>query len=154
MNTTASSSPATFDRTAPSSNADRVRGIYAAFGRGDVPSILAELAEDVDWEYGIAANPVPWLQPRQGRAAVGGFFEALGALEFHTFAPHTILSGPGVVVALVDIEATVRATGARIREVNEAHIFHFDERGRVVRFRHGVDTARHIAAVRGAATPA
>lgn len=36
---------------------ETVRQIYAAFGRGDVPAILACLAEDVDWEYGQPPNP-------------------------------------------------------------------------------------------------
>ena len=32
------------------SNLATVRGIYAAFGRGDIPAILDALAEDVEWE--------------------------------------------------------------------------------------------------------
>ena len=47
------------------SNIPTVQDIYAAFGRGDVPAILAQLAEDVDWEYGMADAGVPWLQPRR-----------------------------------------------------------------------------------------
>jgi uncharacterized protein len=137
-----------------SSNADRVRNLYGFFARQDVPAILELLAEEVEWDYGYPGIAVPWLKPRQGRAAVAGFFEALGGLEFHAFTPHTILEGPGLVVVLVDVEATVKATGGRIREVNEVHLFHFDERGRIVRFRHAVDTAQHIAAWRGAALTA
>ena len=32
--------------------------IYEAFGRGDVPSILDCLAEDVQWEYAWTESPV------------------------------------------------------------------------------------------------
>lgn len=43
--------------------------IHAAFGRGDIPCILAQSAEDVDWEHDKVA-PVPWRRPRKGRAQV------------------------------------------------------------------------------------
>ena len=42
---------------------ETVQHLYAAFGRGDVPTILAGLADDVDWEHDAFPNPVPWLQP-------------------------------------------------------------------------------------------
>jgi ketosteroid isomerase-like protein len=131
------------------SNVRTVETIYAAFGRGDVPAILEHLAEDVEWEYGQAENPVPWLQRRSGRAAVGQFFAALSALEFHKFVPKVMLEGAGVVVALIDLEATVKQTGRRIAEEDETHIWRFDDRGSVIRFRHAVDTAQHVAAFRG-----
>ena len=121
-------------------HADTIRQIYESFGRGDISSILAALAEDVEWEYGEASTDVPWLKPRRGRDAVGGFFEALGALDFHHFQPKTLLESDGTVVALIDVEATVRATGRRVIELDEVHIWHFDAAGRVTRFRHRADT--------------
>lgn len=129
-------------------NADVVGRIYEAFGRGDVPAILDHLAEDVEWEYGVNSTSVPWLQPRRGRQEVPGFFEALGALEFHTFAPKTMLESEDVVVALVDLDATVKETGQRIVEEDEAHIWHFAD-GQVVRFRHRADTHQHQLAYQG-----
>ena len=58
---------------------ETVQDIYAAFGRGDVPAILTRLADDVQWEYATAANPIPWLQPLTGRDQVPRFFEALAS---------------------------------------------------------------------------
>ncbi len=121
-------------------NAEKVRQMYEAFGRGDIPFILSALADDVEWEYGDVSTDVPWLQPRRGRAAVAGFFEALGALDFHGFQPTVVLESGALVVALIDLEATVRATGRRVVEVDEVHIWHFDAAGRVARFRHRADT--------------
>lgn len=118
-----------------------IQDIYAAFGRGDVAAILERLADSVEWEYGIASTDVPWLQPRRGREAVGGFFAALGsALEIHRFETKTFLESGNVVVALCDFEATVKATGRRIDEQDEVHIWHFDAAGQVSRFRHRADT--------------
>jgi ketosteroid isomerase-like protein len=130
-------------------NTETVQKIYAAFGRGDLPAILEHLAESVEWEYGGSPDDVPWLLPRRGREGAAQFFGSLAALEFQRFETKTLLEGSGMVVALIDIEATVKANGRRIRETDEVHIFHFDGAGRVVKFRHRVDTAQHRAAFRG-----
>lgn len=130
------------------SNLQKVRDMYAAFGRGDVPAILEHLAEDIEWEYGAAPNPVPWLQPRRGRAQVVEFFKALGDVEFQRFEPTTLLEGERLVVALVSLEATVKSTGRKVVEEDYAHVWRFDDRGRVVRFRHAGDTYQHAQACR------
>lgn len=130
---------------------ETVQGIYAAFGRGDIPAILETLAEDVDWEYAWASSEVPWLEPRRGRAAVAGFFQAVGAhLEFSRFTVNDILEGPNVVVGLVSVDAKVKGTDRPLREIDEAHIWRFDDRGRVSRFRHAADTLGHLRAWKGA----
>lgn len=125
-----------------------VREIYAAFARGETPAILEKLSDSVEWEYGLAQNGVPWLQPRRGRQGAKEFFESLGALEFHKFVPKVMLEAPGVVVVLLDLEVTVKATGRRIVEEDERHIWHFDGDGQVVRFRHLVDSYQHAMAHR------
>ncbi len=130
------------------SNLTAIQEIYAAFGRGDVPGILQHLAEDVEWEYG-GSTEVPWLETRHGRNGAAEFFAALAALEISHFRVKLVLEGPGVVVVLVDLEATVEATGRPIREEDEVHIWYFNDQAQVTRFRHRVDTAQHAAAYRG-----
>jgi len=125
-----------------------VQEIYAAFGRGDVAAILDKLDEGVEWEYGGSPDGVPWLQPRRGKAGAAEFFLSLGELDIQKFVPKALLEGNGVVVALVDIEAVVRKTGRRFAEEDEVHLWHFNEAGRVVRFRHRVDTQQQVAAWR------
>jgi ketosteroid isomerase-like protein len=128
---------------------EKVQSIYAAFGRGDVPAILEHLHEDVEWEYQPVTTDVPWLLARRGRTDAAGFFVAVGTeLEITHFAPKTFLEGPGVVAVLCDITATVRRTGQSFREVDEVHLWHFDAAGRVVRFRHCVDTEQQARAWR------
>lgn len=132
-----------------SANTNTVREIYEAFGRGDVPAILAKLDDGVVWEYGFAPNEVPWLQHRQGRAEAANFFESLAALEFHNFTPKAILAGEGVVLALIDISFTVKKTGKKFSEEDEVHVWRFNDAGKVVRFRHCTDTKQHAQAYRG-----
>jgi ketosteroid isomerase-like protein len=129
-------------------NVKTIQEIYAAFGAGDIPAILAKLSADVDWEYGQGGSDVPWLQSRRGRDAVGGFFAAVADLEFHKFAPKEIIDGPNVVVALIDVDFTVKKTGKRVTEEDEIHVWRFNDAGEVVRFRHGADTQTHAMAWR------
>jgi ketosteroid isomerase-like protein len=133
------------------SHIETVQEIYAAFGRGDVPAILDRLADDVRWEHwpdgsGAQRHGVPWLAERTGREEVGGFFAGLAALDIHTFAPRAFLAGDGMVAAVIDLDATVVATGERFRDV-EVHLWTFGADGRVTEFRHVVDTAKHVEAV-------
>lgn len=48
---------------APMSTRDQnlatVQTIYAAFGRGDVPTILGALSEDIEWEAGGLDHGIP-----------------------------------------------------------------------------------------------
>ena len=131
------------------SNLQTVREIYDAFGRGDVLAILSRLSESVEWEYGPASTNVPWLQRRRGRDGAAGFFASTAEFEMHRFTPKEFLEGPGVVVVLLDVELTVRATGRRIAEEDEIHVWRFDGDGRVVRYRHGLDTHMHQLAWAG-----
>ena len=127
-----------------------VASIYEAFGRGDVATILATLAEDVRWEEWAdnraQKSGVPWLQPRQGPAGALEFFAIAGQFEIHEFRVLSLLAGGDQVVAEVVIDATV-PTGARYRD-EELHLWTFNAAGKVVRLRHYVDTAKHIAAAR------
>jgi hypothetical protein len=70
-------------------------------------------------------------------------------LDIHSFQPKAILEAGPVVVALIDLDATVRRTGSRIVEEDEAHIWHFNPAGKVRRFRHRADTHQHWAAYGG-----
>jgi ketosteroid isomerase-like protein len=132
------------------SNLTTVQEIYAAFGKGDVPAILDHLADSVEWEYGAGTAEIPWLKKRHGRAGAAEFFASLSALEIHTFIPKRFLEGPDLVVVLLELEASVKSTGKRIVEEDEVHIWYFDDKNRVTRFRHRVDTQQHLAAYRGA----
>ncbi len=101
------------------SNVETVQGVYEAFGRGDIPSILSHLASDVKWEQWLGGNAaadakIAYLVPRQGSEAVGGFFEALQGIEFHGFEPYALLAGEHRAVALIRTDLEVRATGATV----------------------------------------
>jgi ketosteroid isomerase-like protein len=84
-------------------NAATVAGIYDAFGRGDVPAILARLAEDVAWEdwrdnWAQRAG-VPAMARRSGPAEVADFFAIVGTWTLHEFAVLDVIGNGRQVVA-------------------------------------------------------
>ncbi|MCL4196653.1 MAG: nuclear transport factor 2 family protein [Phycisphaerales bacterium] len=125
------------------SNVSTIQEVYAAFVRGDVAWIHCQLADDVRWEYGPTSMNVPWPRRRRGREEVAGFFASLAEMEMQHFQPKDFLEGPGLVVVLLDINLTVRATGRRVVETDELHVWRFDDSGRITHFRHGCDTHLH-----------
>jgi ketosteroid isomerase-like protein len=122
---------------------ETVRGIYAAFGRQDVNAILEQLAPDVDWEYAYRDEGIPWLMPRRGREGALAFFQSLAALRLEKFVLKQLLGDGSLVVATLDVEGVAVATGKRFVEQDEVHLWHFNARGQVQRFRHVVDTLQH-----------
>jgi uncharacterized protein len=125
--------------------------IYEAFGRGDVPAVLEHLADDVawdDWPDNFAQRAgAPHLVPRHGREDVAGFFGVIAAWTVLGFEVRDVIGDGRQVVA--EIRASFALPdGGRFAD-EELHLWTFDEAGRVCRFRHYVDTAKHIAASRG-----
>ena len=135
-----------------SSNVDTVRGIYEAFGRGDIPAILAVLADDVAWEAwednSAVRGGVPWMVERRGRDAVGSFFEVVGQMEVVDFEVLNLLEGGDEVAATFVFEAKLPNHGGGHYRDEEIHLWTFDADGKVARLRHYTDTAKHLAALR------
>jgi ketosteroid isomerase-like protein len=120
---------------------ETVQPIYATFGRSGVPAILAQLADDVEWDYPTAPNPIPWQQPLRGRDQVPKFFDALCAgVESTRFEVNKIFGNDSTVVDLVTLDDTACATGRAGQEIDEVRIWRFDAAGKVKRFRHRTDT--------------
>ena len=130
------------------SNADTVRSIYEAFGRGDVPAILEHIAADCELEHWDAphhAGAVPYLRPQRGPDGFGAFFGEVGRYEIKDFQVRDVIGDGRQVVVEVFIHNQVPETGKEIRD-EELHLWTFDDQGKVARMRHYVDTAQHLEA--------
>jgi ketosteroid isomerase-like protein len=129
------------------SNVNTVKGIYEAFGRGDVPAILDRLDDHVEWETAIPVPEVPWLQTRRGKANIPGFFESLAPLKITRFEPLTFFESGDKVFVLLVLEADTR--GKHYAFPLEGHLWQFNAAGKVVKFDHLADTALMIKAAKG-----
>ena len=133
--------------TTTTTNAETVGAIYAAFGRGDIGFILDQLADDVvfeDWPENYAQRAhVAHLARRTGRAGAEEFFAAVRDWVAEEFAVRDVLASERQVVA--DVRVAWRLPdGARLAD-DELHLWTFDDAGKIVRLRHYIDTAKHIA---------
>ena len=122
------------------SNLATVQQMYEAFGRQDVPAILSKLDDDVEWEYGIGTTNMPWYQERKGRDAMPAYFESMGSLDVTLFHPKMFFENENIVLAMLDVQCTVKDTGKFVDHRDIIHIWHFNAEGKVVKFGHRLDT--------------
>jgi ketosteroid isomerase-like protein len=127
-----------------------VQQIYAAFARGDIAAIVDLLDDEVQWETwsdnAAQAAHVPWLRAGTGKAAARRFFEEIGRWKFEDFQVLGLMASETQVAAEAVVDAVVPG-GRRLRD-EEMHLWNVNAAGKVTRFRHYADTAKHIAASR------
>jgi uncharacterized protein len=132
-------------------NLETVNKIYEAFGKGDIPTIIDCLADNVQWELWADNSSqnagVPWMQARQGKDGALEFFKIVSELNIKDFQVLSIMGNETQVAVEFVIEANVPSTGGHYRD-EEIHLWTFNEQGKVVRLRHYTDTAKHIAAAK------
>lgn len=119
------------------SNGEAVRGVYEAFAKGDIQTVLDFLSPDVRW---TEAEGFPYGGTYTGPDAVlRGVFMRLGT-EWDGFSavPDEFVDGGDTVVALGTYGGTYKATGKSFR-ADFAHVWKVRE-GKAVGFTQYVDT--------------
>lgn len=126
------------------SNLETVKAIYEAFGKGDIPFILSCLAENVAWEKWHSNHAqisgVPYMQEKNSPNEVMEFFVEVSKLGISKFEVVSIMEGENSVAAQFDLETE------RYGVEEEMHLWKFNDEGKVIAYRHYLDTAKHIAA--------
>lgn len=121
-----------------------VKSVYEAFGRGDVPTVLGAMADDIEWRE---AAGMPY----------GGVYHGGDAVAQNVFGPITeditdfavtpeefVVSGE-TVVAVARYTGTGKATGKEL-DLPVAHIWDVRD-GKIARFRQFADTAKFLEVV-------
>lgn len=127
-------------------NKKTVEGMYAAFGRGDIPFVIGALDPDVEWweaENFIYADRNPYIGPQ---AVLEGVFARIGAeWEWFTVTPKEVLDAGESVVGRGYYAGKYRQTGREVK-AQFAHVFSF-RNGKVAKFQQYTDTAQFQKAV-------
>jgi uncharacterized protein len=130
------------------SNVALVQSLYAAFGRGDIESIIAGLAADVAWDVTGRREDYPLCGRWQGAEQVRKFFAGVAELqESQEFSPKEFIAVDDRVFVLGHYSWTFRKTGRKIA-TDWIHVFTI-RGGAVVAFREFTDTAQFAAAHHG-----
>ena len=131
-----------------SANIALVQDLYAAFGKGDIVSLMNGMTPDIHWHSGGRASDYPGFGPRKGHAAVQDFFKIVAENnDFAHFSPREFYAADDKVFVLGDYAITMRKTGKKV-ESDWVHVFTI-RGGKVSAFREFLDTAQAAEAYRG-----
>jgi ketosteroid isomerase-like protein len=101
------------------SNTNVIEQAYAAFGRGDIPALLALLDDDVEW---TSPRTLPHGGEFHGPAEVVKFFEGIGAAwDPLTLEVHQVDEVGDMVVGVVRADGTLR--GGKPAGYGAVHVF-------------------------------
>jgi ketosteroid isomerase-like protein len=121
-----------------------LKGLYAAFGRGDVPAVLAGWADDIEWHE---AEGMPYGGVyRGGEAVVANVFGPITTdVEGFAVTPEEFVGSGDTVAALVRYTGTGKVTGKTL-DVPVVHVWDIRD-GKITRFRQFIDTVRFAEVV-------
>ena len=126
-------------------NVEVVRGIYEAFGDGDVAGVVARLHPDIVWNE---AENYPYADgnPYRGHDSVLGVIGRIAAeWEDFTIVRHQFLDAGDWVVVLGRYRGTYKQTG-RAQNSQMVHIWRLVD-GKAVSFQQYVDTLQVARAI-------
>jgi ketosteroid isomerase-like protein len=112
------------------SNLDTVKGVYAAFAKGDIPAFLAALDEKIEWKEPEGLAPV--FTSQIGPQAVAE--NVLGVVMQHvtdfSVNPEEFIDAGDIIVALGHYRGKGTSTGKEF-EARNAHVWRLRD-GKVV----------------------
>lgn len=124
------------------SNADVVKGIYEAFGSGDIEAVLGAMDPKIEW-YEAESNPYmpsgeAWIGPE---AVLNNLFAKLGAeWDGFTVHPKAFYEAGDTVVVEARYTATYKESGKAL-DAQVCHIWDVKD-GKLTRFQQYADTAK------------
>jgi uncharacterized protein len=127
----------------------RMKDLYEAFGRGDIPAVVAAMDEGVEW-YEAEGNPWSPGRPFVGaQQVIEGVFQRIGA-EFDGFEvrPARFMGDGDTVIMEGRYRAQRNKATGKPLDAEVVHIWDL-RNGKIVHFHQYVDT-RQLAAVLGA----
>ena len=119
-----------------------IKGVYEAFGRGDMPTVMGAMDPAIEWHQ-AEGNPYrpsgePWVGPD---AILSNLFMRIGAdWDGFNIAIKAIHDAGETVVAELRYSGTFKATG-KAGDTQACHIWRLRD-GRVVSFQQYLDTAK------------
>jgi len=131
------------------SNVEFMRGLYGAFGRGDVPTVLGAMDPQIKWHQAEGHPYMPSGEAFVGPDAVlNNVFMKLGG-DFDAFVVHpkTFHDAGKVVVVECRYSGISKKTGLSL-DAQVCHVWTLKD-GKVAKFQQHIDTA-HLQEVMGA----
>jgi len=123
-----------------------VQDAYAAFGRGDMPALLALLSDDIEWTFHGSIG-LAYMGTVRGKPAVARWFGQVAELDgIQALEPREFFAGPDHVT-VIGWERTQALPAGGMYETDWIHVFQVRD-GKITRFVGCYDTAASAAARR------
>ena len=121
-----------------------VQTVYEAFGRGDIPALLDQLTDDVEWTFDGSTGDA-YMRTARGQEDVMRWFAQVMAVDgIQAFEPRQMLAGPDHVT-VIGWERTQALPAGGIFESSWIHVWQL--RGdRIARFFGMLDSAAVVRA--------
>jgi uncharacterized protein len=129
-------------------NLDVVKGIYAAFAKGDVPAVLGAFDPQISWleaENFLLDDQNPYVGPMT--VATGVFQRLVERVDNFSVTPERFIDGGATIVAEGRYRGTMKATGVAA-DTQFAHVWRL-QGGKVTGFQQYVDTKQWADAASG-----
>jgi ketosteroid isomerase-like protein len=126
-------------------NIDIVKGIYAAFGKGDVPAVLGAFDPGIQWneaENFLYADGNPYAGSQA--VAEGVFQRVVSDVDGFALAPEHFIDGGDTIVVEGRYRGTMKSTSTRV-DAQFAHVWRL-RGGKVIRFQQYTDTKQWASA--------
>jgi hypothetical protein len=118
---------------------ETVQAVYAAFGRGDIATLLDRVTDDVEWTHRGSLG-LPYMGTFRGKDALQRWFGHVAEYDaIQIFEPREFLAGQDHVTVL-GWERTQALPGGGVFETDWVHVFGLRD-GKVSRFVGSYDTA-------------
>ena len=117
-----------------------VKGMYEAFGRGDVPAVLGAMTDDIAW-YQAEGMPRGGLHRGPDAVAHNVFGPLIEDIPDFALAPEEFIASGDTVAAVVRYTGTGTDTGKTLN-LQVVHVWDVRD-GKVARFRQFVDTVKY-----------
>jgi len=124
-----------------SSNGEVIKGVYDAFARGDVASVLGAFDAQIQWmeaENFLYADRNPFVGPQA--VAEGVFQRIITDVDGFSVTPQNFTDGGDTIVVEGRYRGTVKATGTPV-DAQFAHVWHL-RNGKIIRFQQYTDTGQ------------
>lgn len=121
-------------------NASKIEELYAAFAKGDVPTVLAAFAPDIEWNEAEHVTFWPGRGFKGVDEVVSGVFGRIPETFGDTFRIELlrVTNAGSTVLAEARYHGIVQATGEEL-DAQVAHVWDF-EGDQIVRFQQYTDT--------------
>ena len=120
-------------------HAEKIRQMYEAFSRGDIPSVLSNIHHDCIWEV-MGQPEIPFAGIYHGVEDCGKFFKKLDdTIEFKEMVPEHILETGNTVITFGHMKGLIRKNDKLFSSIFSM-IYELNDEGQILHFRDCLDT--------------